>query len=241
MKNLAAYFIIILSFFLNSCENNCLSSSGEIVKIERQTADFKQIELYGVFNVYLKSGVENKIEIEAGKNIIPNIETVVKNDVLTINDLNKCDFIKGYANKNLYITFDTLTQLIVYDAANLYSIDTLVTPSLSIRFESQIGYCDLTINSKVFKLAIWFGSGDYILKGKSKKLYVYALYSSFIYAEEVLTEACYAYNKSMGDIYVKTDGLLDVNILDSGNIYYSGNPYNIEIKEHTGSGKLIKK
>ena len=245
MKNIQqiliiSVFFILLSFF-NSCgKSKCFGSAGKIVKKERELDNFKQIELYGVFNVYLKSGNESKIEIEMGENLISNIETNVENEILTINDNNNCDFVKGYDDKNLYITVDTLTQLIVYDAAKLYTIDTLKTKDLYVIFKSDIGYCDLTIDCYVMKLSVWFGTGDYHLHGKADYLAVYPLYLSFIYAQDVESIECRAYNESMGDLYVNSNSLLIIKILDEGNIYYSGNPSEIIVEDDSGSGSLIK-
>ena len=237
------FVLLISSVFIlfNSCgKNKCFGASGEIVKKERKLDEFKQIELYGVFNVYLKSGNESKIEIEMGEKLISNIETTVENEVLTINDNNTCDFVKGYDDRNLYITVDTLTQLIVYDAAKLYTIDTLKTPSLNITFKSEIGYSNLTVDCTTFRFSVWFGTGNYYLHGKAKNFIVSPLYLSFIYAQDVESEVCRAYNDSMGDLYINTDALLYVKILDEGNIYYSGNPSKIIIEDDLGSGSLIK-
>ncbi len=244
MKHTNIILLIISFFFIISssisCGKKCISGAGKTIKKERTIDDFTQIELYGVFNVYLKSGNKSKIEIEMGENLISNIETKVKDKVLTINDNNSCDYIKGYADKNLHITIDTLTQLIVYDAAKLFTVDTLKTPNLNIIFKSEIGYSNLTVDCKVFQFSVWFGTGDYYLQGKADYFAVGPHYLSFIYAQNLKSKDCRAYSNSMGDLYINTNNLLYVKIQNEGNIYYSGNPNKIIVEEDTGKGKLIK-
>ena len=231
-----------LFLFQLACKNDkCLQSSGEIINETRHLEAFKTIDVYNYFNVYLKSDTINKIEIEAGGKLIPNIETSVTNGNLTIRDLNTCGFLKGYADKNLYISVDTLSLVTVYDASRLYTQDTLKVKELRILFLSQVGTCDMIIHASTFNLDIWYGDGDYIVRGKAESASFYARVLSFIYANELEANSCYVYNQSMGDCYVKANESLTLEIHDSGNVYYSGEPSVIEITNNSGTGKLIKK
>lgn len=242
MQAFGLTLILIVTTLQLACnKRDCLSTSGQKVKVTRDLDAFKQIEIYNFFNVYLKSDTVNKIEIEAGEKLIPNIVSDVAQDVLTIKDINACGFIKGYASKNLYISMDTLTEVLIHDGINLYTIDTLRYNTLKVKYLSQIGQCDLMLNGYSFQLQVWYASGEYKLKGKTKYAYLDAEELSFIYAEEFESEFCDVYQNSMGDCYIKTDGQLKIRILDSGNIYYSGNPSEIIYEEMSGTGKLIKK
>jgi len=240
-NRLNLFFFIGIFLFPWACKNDtCLQSSGDIVNETRHLEAFKTIDIYNYFNVYLKSDTINKIEIEAGGKLIPNIETSVSNGVLTIKDLNTCGFIKGYADKNLFISVDTLSLVTVYDASKLYTQDTLKVQDLRILFLSQVGDCDLIINASNFKLEIWYGAGDYKVIGNAQNAWFYAGVLSFIYANGLEANSCYVYSKSMGDCYVKANESLTLEIYDSGNVYYSGEPSVVEIAHNSGTGKLIK-
>ena len=231
----------LCAFVFQSCgKKDCLSSAGSRTTISRKLDAFKQIELSGYYNVYLKSDTINQIEIEAGENQVPNIETSVNDSVLTINDLNACGFLKGYAEKNIYISFNSLSEIVIHDGVKLYSIDTLRFDVFQIQFLSDICYCDLTVDCNQLFFLFSYGSGDYILRGKTNYLYLNTEFLSFVNANELETSSCYVFNKSMGDCFVNTNGQLKVFIKDSGNIYYSGSPSEIIIEEKTGTGNLIK-
>jgi hypothetical protein len=237
-------FLIFSSLFLIiiSCGKDEYPKSAGVPSREiRNLEAFKTINIYDCFNVYLKTDTINKIEIEAGSKLIPNIETSIKDGVLTIKDLNKFRFLKGYAEMNLYISVDTLSWVTVNDASKLYSMDTLKVQDLAVLFVSQVGFCDLTVNANTIDLEIWYGSGNYIVRGKSDYAMLYARTLSFIYADKLNTNSCYVLNSSMGDCYVSAKESIAVEINDSGNIYYTGKPGEINIIGHKGSGKLIKK
>jgi len=236
-------FIILISlicFNFNCAKTDCLSSSGKRITKLRNLGAFKNIEIYSYFNVYLKQDTISKIEIEAGETEIENIETSINDSTLIIRDKNTCRFIKGYSEKKLFISVDTLTSVTVHDGINLYSIDTIKQEVLTIKFLSDIGFCDLTFDGGNLDFEVWYSSGDFILRGKAEYLYLNIDELGFVDARNLETESCYVYNNSMGDAHVKTNGLLQVLLNNSGNIYYSGFPSEIQLIEKKGSGKLIK-
>jgi hypothetical protein len=240
-KRIIIAFLVLISVLHYSCDKkDCLKSSGDRSTETRHLSTFRKIEIYNYFNVYLKSDTVNKIEIEAGENQLPNIETSIIDSVLTIRDLNACGFIKGYDKKNLYISVDDMNEIEVKDGINLYSVDTLKFPYLKVKFVSDIGSCDLKVDCKKLTFHVWFGTGDYILRGKTDDLYFDIQYLAFGYASELEAKSAYVYQNSMGDSYVNVSGKLRYLIFDEGNIYYQGNPTELIPEEHKGEGKLIK-
>jgi hypothetical protein len=233
-------FAGLIIFNLSCAKTDCLSGAGKHMTKSRNLEPFKNIQIYSYFNVYLKQDTINKIAIEAGEKEVENIETSITDSTLIIKDLNTCQFIKGYAEKKLYISVDTLTTLVIHDGINLYSIDTIKQKELSIRFLSDIGFCDLTFDGGNLDFEVWYSSGDFILRGKTESLYLNINELSFADASTLEAGSCYVYNNSMGDARVKTNGLLQVLLENSGNVYYSGFPSEIQLLEKTGSGKLFK-
>ena len=238
-----SYWLLIffLGFSLGSCEkNNCLSSGGDIVQEERVLEPFQNIETYNNFEIYLKNDTVHKVEIEAGEKLIPFIETEVENNVLTIKDSNKCDFLKGYDTKKLYISVDTLKEITINEASDLYTVDTFKVHSLKVKFLSQLGYCDIIVDAHLFQLQVWYASGDFKVGGNVYSAYLNAESTSFIYAEGLNNTGCRVSSNSMGDCYVKAGKWMYYKIKDSGNIYYTGTPDTIIVEDHSGAGQFIK-
>lgn len=236
------FLVLFMIVFMQSCaRKDCLSSSGEKASVVRMLKSFRKVEVYNYFKIYFKQGAESKIEIQTGEKLLSNIETSIVDNTLTIKDLNVCGFIKGYEEKKLIITVDTLEEINVHDGAELYTIDTMNSDkNLIVKFLSDIGKCDLTVNNKQTTLSVWYASGDFKLRGKTDYLYLAVNELAFGYAEELEAKSCYVVADSMGDCYVNTVGPLRVLILNTGNIYYLNNPSEIIYVEQTGSGKLIK-
>ena len=231
---------IFIVFIFTSCEkNNCLSSAGEIVSEERILPSFKHIVTNNHFQIYLKNDTIHKIEIEAGNKLLPFIETKVENDTLTITNYNKCDFIKGYADKKLYISVDTLNAITINNASDLYTIDTFKVKNLKILFLSNLASCDITIDANSLNLAIWYASGNFIVRGNTNYANLSTEQTAFIYAENLKNKSCTVSNNSMGDCYIKAGRWIYYYIKDEGNIYYTGSPDSIFVKEHTGKGNII--
>lgn len=238
------YVLIILlsGIVFSSCEkNNCLSPAGDVVQEERGLDAFQYIETYGTFKFYLKNDTIHKVTVKAGNKLIPFIETKVENGILTIRDLNKCDFMKGYRDKKIYISVDTLKELNINDASDLYTVDTFKSQSLKVKFLSELGYCDLNIEIHSFQLQIWYASGNFKVKGNVNSAYLNTESTAFIYADSLNNTSCAVNTNSMGDVYFKAGRWMYITIRNSGNIYYTGEPDEIFVKELSGSGKLIKK
>ena len=239
VKFIAVFFLF--SLVLLSCKkNNCLSPTGKIVSEERILAPFQYIETYGTAKLYLKNDTLHRVAIVAGDKLIPFIETSVENGILTIKDLNKCDFMKGYRDKKIYISVDTLKEININNASDLYTVDTFKVHSLKVKFLSELGSCDLTVDAYNFQLQIWYASGDFKVKGNAYSAYLDAESMAFIYADSLNNTSCTVNNNSLGDCYFKAGRWMYISIKNSGNIYYTGEPEETFVKELSGSGKLIK-
>ena len=237
------YFIgfFVLPLFFLSCEKqNCLSSSGSIVSQDREMLPFQYIVTNDIFKIYLRNDTVHKVQIVTGEKLIPYIETYVANDTLIIKDNNACNFLKNYAEKKIYISVDTLKNMDINGASDVFTVDTFKIKSCKIRFLSKTGSCNMNINAYIFQLQIWYASGDFKVKGKAYASYLSNNVTSFIYADSLVNTICYAYNNSKGDIYVQSGEYFYYRIKNAGNIYYSGEPDTIIVQEHSGTGKLIK-
>lgn len=80
-----------------------VKESGNIEIQDRMLASFNKIKVIGQGRVILSQNEKNSIKIEGDKNILPYIETEIKNDTLTIRPkkglfLKKAEDLKFYVN-----------------------------------------------------------------------------------------------------------------------------------------------
>ena len=95
------YLIIII--IISSCKKenalDCFKSNGTQKSETRFLTDFNRIRTYDKIEVTIVKGSEYKIEISAGKHLLSNIITKITNGILSIQNKNKCNFVRGYKNK----------------------------------------------------------------------------------------------------------------------------------------------
>jgi len=111
----------------------------------------------------------------------------------------------------------------------------------SLRFYSIYSSGDLTLKMDVKKCYLTIHSGclNVTAVGKADYLDVYYIGSGMIHCENVDAKDVMVTNKSTGDIYVHPFEKLYYHISWTGDVYYSGNPYEVNGTD-TGDGNLLK-
>ena len=152
---------------------NCFYKSGKTERKEIVLEEFNEIHINNIFNVYISQDTTNKIIIEGGKNLISNIKANVDNKILEISDKNKCNFLRNYETRNLYISVKpyNLKRIAIYGEVNLYSTDTINSDEIEIVVFSGIAQTDLILHNKVTRLTIHAATGSYTIRGISSTAY----------------------------------------------------------------------
>ena len=125
--NYKVYIFFILSIIVTACNKpnapDFIKSTGEQTTETRFINSFSSIDLNGKITLYLISGNENKIEIKAGKNLIPKITTQVNQSVLTIDNNNTFNWVRSYKKDEIsvYVYFTNLEKLIIKGENIFYS------------------------------------------------------------------------------------------------------------------------
>src|SRR5690606_32218124 len=95
--------VLIFSLLLLSCrkENtlDCFRPNGAFITENRTLKPFQYIEVYDNMDVFIKQGPVYTAEVRSGKNIISDIKTTLEDSVLKIQNLNICNFMRGYKKR----------------------------------------------------------------------------------------------------------------------------------------------
>lgn len=157
--------LVLLSFlFLNI---SLLSFSqkdvdNDIIKQEREIAEFNEINLSGITKIFLNQGDFQKIVVEAKEEFQKNISTKVKNNKLEIST-NVID------NKNykIFVTVKDINEIQISGAAFIKSIGRIETPELKL-----IAGGAADVNLKIFADNLYSylsGASDVVLSGNVNK------------------------------------------------------------------------
>ncbi|GAB1405221.1 MAG: DUF2807 domain-containing protein [Lentimicrobiaceae bacterium] len=238
-------YFSLASVLMGSCKpermDDCFTTTGPSVEQQRIISPFHTIELYNNINLIIEPGNQADLRIKGGKNLLSSITTEVKDSILILRNLATCNWMRSYSREmTVYVTASAL-RAIFYDG---YGDITMTKPirldSLNVNVWGGAGSLTLNVETEKLGLFLHYGTVDFNVKGKAVMTSIFANSYGPFYCNNLISNIVYIRNSGTNDCYVHARHILEAEISSVGNIYYTGDPY--QIKSHiTGSGKLIKK
>ena len=233
-------------FFVSCKKENaldCFKSNGKEITETRDLGTFTIIKLHDKIDLNIFKGTEFKVDVVAGEHIIKNIKTTVSDGVLSIDNNNKCNFVRGYKRSvTVNITLPYIVRVESRGVGTIRFNDVFSQDTIQLLAENS---GDIYLNGTFNQITTSsHGNGDIYLSGTCDRLYGYTFGTNLLLADK-LTINTYVFveNISIGDCYINAPagGKLEYNIWRSGNIYYRGNPLEINsFSKGVGKGQLIK-
>lgn len=237
--------ILLISSLFHFCKKenafDCIKPTGKISTEIRPLTSFHSIVVQDKIDVYLKQDNNFNIQITAGKNIIKNIRTEIKNDTLYISNKNKCNFIRDPSKKiEAHIQLPKLKYLKHRGTGNIYTVNPFTQDSIILRIESP-GDVHFQVNTHYFSGST-HGNGDVYISGQTNYFYYNFNGTNFIYADNLkINNYTYLESHSVGHAYVNINNAgMDATLFSKGNIYYYGSPSYLKYTSK-GAGTVIKK
>ena len=222
-------FIVIL-FSFTGCSEWDVFSDEEIEKTYDKLADFNQIHVDGIFEIELIQSENTKIVFRGTKKQYESFKISVKDKKLNIR-LKKTSLLKSnYSKAKLEIHKNSFNQFWIYGPVNLYSRDTIKTDMFKVYHINEVADIDLKLETRVFGVNGQENSaGKYNFQGNTKTFNIRLRGTSSINAENLKASKVKVEQISIGDIWVNSQEKLKVSSFNSGDVYYTGNPQEIEI------------
>lgn len=192
-----------------------LAGNGKVEPEPREVSAFHIVRVHGAIDLQIKPGPVQSVTIHAETNILPFIETKVKNGTLHL-DTNA--------------TFQTRSRIVaVVEVAELREIST-----------SGSGDIALSTLDQDTIVAITSGSGDIIIHGTVFVARLTSYGSGDINASSLSAKILQAETSCSGDIVAAASQQAEVRSFGSGNITVLGKPPVFNAKSH-GSGDITVK
>mgnify|MGYP001162209888 CR=1 FL=1 len=247
MKKLDFISFSILFFFIFSCKKvenrSCFKKEGKIESRLVIVENFSKLFLKENLDYVLVQDSLNKVVISGGENLINLVDAKVEDNTLTLQNNNKCNFLRYNAEKiKVYIHFTSLNTIHFEGTDSLRCEDVLNVSWLNLIIRDGGGSVNLDINADHVYSTITNGYGDFKLSGTAN-------YSSIFLQSNGY---CDTYNLSVKDsVSVKTyspsrckvkanQAKLNVEIAGKGDVWYKGYPSFINLIK-SGTGELIPK
>jgi len=245
MKKLILVFSVIMEFFLFSCKkenmNDCFTSRGETVAEIRDLNVFRNIKLGKRIKLVLIEDTVNYAEVEAGSHLLPSIITSVEGDILTINNENKCNWVRTYKD-SIYIKlhYTNLYSIEMNGASSITNVDTLRnSDTLKLEFRDASGDVNLTVENKRVDIIQHTGASDVTIKGTTDDLSIYMSGLGWGDYSRLFCRTVYVDTRSAADVKVYATLAFDFRLRFSGDIYYRG-AGTVNSTTIIGDGKIVK-
>lgn len=235
--------IIAFASFLSGCDNVTISTgnsstqingNGNVQSQNRPVNQFAQIDIQGVFNVFLSQANQESVKVETDENIQPLIITSVENNILTVK-MRDSTSIGKMKKINIYISFPHLTKLTTEGVGKLNCLNKLKVDDLELNC-SGVGITDLNLSgNKLFIKSEIVGA--IVLSGDVSEVKINHSGLGMIEAFELKTEKLSLDADGIGAAEVYATKELNINANGVGGVKYKGNPAIKNIKNE-GIGKV---
>ncbi len=243
--------LIILLLVFSGCRkdqwNDCFQGTGKEITVIRKVEPFTKIKAGEKFEILLTQDTtqNEEIKITAGSHIIGQITTRVKDNKLTIENKNTCNFVRSYKRKILIeIRVKYLDDIEIYSASNLTSKDTLHFEKSNYLKLKNYGLGDINIKIKLGFLDVQsINSGNIFLEGFSNIFSCSIEEASQLHACKLLCDDIYIDCHTPLDCYVNPKIKLYANIFYKGNVFYKNTPSDttkLKLVIKRGTGQLLK-
>ena len=224
--------LFVLIFSLYSCINT-VDGDGNVVTEERTVNTFNKIDISGHFEVFIKQGKQENVEIETDQNLLQLIETETKKNTLYIKSKEPIGNAKSL---KLYITVVQIEDIDISGAVELISKGTIVSDELEIDIS---GAADVNLDIEVEQLSMdMSGASETSLKGKAKEFNIELSGASDLQAEKLKTQHTSIDISGAGNAKVFAKKTLNVEVSGAGSVQYKGNPK--ITKDISGAGSVKK-
>lgn len=240
---IAIAFIVLFGACDKSGAPDCFKKTGAEATESRDPGAFSELQLFSDLDVDLIQDSIYRIELQGGKNLLPKIVTSNDGTILTIDNDNSCNFVRGYKKRIRLKVHAPSLKIIRNKGVGQISIpDNFSQEHLEVYTD---GVGDVQVGGQYTELVLSSGAhGDIYVRATADKCYLYVNATNYVHAEELKCSYVSVQQNGLGDCYL---GLAQTNrfeysINNSGNIYYEGDPVQlVNTGNSASSGKLIKK
>lgn len=220
---------------------DCVKSTRATNVIYHDRKDFNSIFIRDKMDLYLTQGSEFEVRVEAGENLQRLIKTELDGETLKIFNNNRCNFVRGYDRKiRVYVTAPYFKYIRNAGLGTIETTGTIVQDEIKLRTENS---GDIKLDLGVHKIvASAHGNGDMYLSGSTDIFEHDYTGTNYLFATGLyISSYAYLHSVSIGHAHINApeNGLMDIIIDRSGDIYFKGNPANIRLTKN-GKGELIR-
>jgi len=209
--------------------------NGHLERKSRDVQNFTKLKVSGPFHINLIPDEKPKVTIDAESNLQDLVETEIDNGTLVIKPIAGKLYRASNGNKiTIKVYYSNLEEIAMLGSGSLKSSKPL-KGDMKITLDGS-GNADLKLECKNLQANI-LGSGNISLYGSTENFKCKVVGSGEVKAESLDAQTVVAVVSGSGNAKVKSRKALDGTISGSGNIAFSGEPEQKDLKR-TGTGEF---
>lgn len=235
--------VCLVFYSCKKSENRtCFKFAGKDTEKEISLTEFDKMKLFQKIEYVLIQDSLNKVVLKGGENLLNLIKVEIADGCLTMENNNKCAFLRSYDRKvKAEIHFTQLSDLEYQGTDNLTNEGTLNLSWFLFKILSGSSTVKLNMNADVV-YAYTAGYSDFTFTGKANYSNLVINSNSYCdtYGFEV-KDSITVINNSVGLVKINADQInLKAEIKKSGSVWYKGFPV-IQTYNQYGTGELLDK
>ena len=237
---------IVLTALLVACDsenaNDCFQESGNIVQQEVSLSGFQKILVNRNVELILKEGPDYEIIIEAGENLINDVDVIVIDNELQLTDNNICNFVRDYNSTKVFVTAPNITHIRSSTQFEISSDGVLSYPSLRLFSEDfnatgtfTVGDFRLDVNSERLRISS-NNISSFFISGQTDELSVnFFSGTGRFQGENLIAQDVSVFHRGSNDMIVNPQQSLMGELRGTGDLISLNTPPSVEIQQfYTG-------
>ncbi len=112
MRKVFYTLVLLVTFSCNKEDAwGCIQTSGAPVTQELTVDPFQRILVNRDIELVVKQGLDYKVEIQTGRNLLDNIEVLVVDHQLQLSNSNSCNYVRDYGLTKMIVTTPVLKEI----------------------------------------------------------------------------------------------------------------------------------
>lgn len=225
--------------------NDCFQTSGAIIQQEIMLPSFTKILVNRDIELIIKEGIEQKVVIETGTNLLSDVTAVIDEDKLVLTDNNTCNYFRDYNITKVYVTSPNITEIRSSTQYDVRSDGVLTYPTLTIFSEDYsapdsftIGNFHLQLDNNTFNIVFNNLSNCYVSGATNNLNITFASGTSRFEGRNLLAQHVSLWNRSSNDMIINPQQSVSGTISGTGNVISVNQPPIVNV-EQLYKGRLI--
>lgn len=235
------YIAIIFTALSCSKDYNCTKSKGEVISQVQTLNNFSEIEVLEHINIQWVKSSTYKAVITTGENFIDEIDLSIKDNRLTIENLNTCSWLRDDVDEvDIEVHSPSPSKIILRGNGTISSSDSIDINTRIENYATQ-GKINLKVNNDSTVLFFESGSLDATIGGRTNHEFLYTVGFNEVKAKKLIAFNAHINNNSWVSSEIHVENKLIIENQTSGEIKYWGNPNTVIVTKNIPEGKITKK